>query len=53
VNDLQPRICTEAQPWNPERTVFAIHPDATCIDALQKIYECPWCGYQFKREDDE
>lgn len=49
--------CTALEPWTPEKSTRAIHPDAELIDERDygggeycEKYECPNCGLIFEVE---
>lgn len=48
-------ICTRDDPWTPEKSKKAQHPDAKCVfdggwEQEYERYECPHCGKRFNVE---
>jgi hypothetical protein len=47
-------VCTKADPWTPQKSERAHHPDAVddgeCSDGCCDFYKCPHCGLRFKVE---
>lgn len=50
-------VCTADDPWTPEKSARAQHPDAEWIEAYDDFgapswdkYRCPHCGLEFKVE---
>lgn len=57
MSEAKPHTCTAADPWTPEKSQRAIHPDAICVGDRDygggcycERYECPHCGKRFEVE---
>lgn len=53
----EPHTCTAADPWTPEKSKRAIHPDAKYLSDRDygggeycESYRCPHCGKYFEVE---
>jgi hypothetical protein len=51
-------FCTKDDPWTPDKTGGAIHPDAKCVREYDdwydgcdlEDYKCPHCGMKWTQE---
>lgn len=52
-------VCTKDDPWSPEKSKRAVHPDAREVSAHYDwsafhhdyvTMKCPWCGKEFESE---
>lgn len=50
-------ICTKEDPWSPDKSRRAMHPDAKHTDSVDyglgeycECYKCPYCGKYFEVE---